>query len=249
MKNHFTKMTVAILAIVVLGQWLALAKRASGDAACPVAGHEGLVNPPHDDFSSSLDDALLAEPVSLVEHYSPAVPGISTGLDGRAAAVQESLSAGGSTAAWSRASGQMSQTAQRWSSTSRNAVADSLILLAIFAGSSLVLYLLTRRASRKGAAESVAAPVKGEAFEPREELLNGLWIVEVNIDDASRYKVFRAIRLMGLRVVRRGKYSLALGNYTDKTEASRVVQQLYKRYGIRGWLMAAPENKPDRYHI
>lgn len=247
MGEHAMKLTVMVLTIIVLSQWVALSSRPS-QAACPVVDADERASPSYSTSPGSEENEVAAlatipeQPSSLAPQYS-AFPDASSSLQGTA---QTSRNARPPATPLE----QSSRSVQASPAKLRDTAADDLVVLAILVGSLLLLYLVTSKLSRRVAAPAIE-PAAKELVEPKDQLRPGQWIVEVNLDDANRLRVFKAIRSMDLCVIRRGKYSLALGNYADKVGASRIVQKLQQKYGVQGWLTYAPEKsaRPDRYHL
>lgn len=265
------KLLVIVLAVVVVGQWIALAE-ISTDSSCPVTAiaqeksvSSSTAADAWNNFTkqakpaaasstefgteTKLKTTALHSPVvgSSIADFSP----VSAKIDDipPVAAKAEEPSPKDNSSKTNSFSRKMDESLKELSESMKHSVSvQDLMVIAALIASSLLLYFWKRRPVQS---VTPASSSSEENLEPMGDERHGSWMIEINIDDSTRQAIFRAVRYMGLRVLRRGKYSLSLGSYPNKIEASRIVQKLHKRYGVRGWLVEAPERpaQSERYLI
>lgn len=255
------KLFVIVLALVVVGQWIALAE-ISADSSCPVTAiaQENSVSsgPTVDALKKVTNQAKPAAAygtgfgtetkMKTTGLYSPAIDS-SVADRFSVSAENETATSKDNNRIGTFSPRQLGESLKKFNQSLKRPVpaADWIVLGALIA-SLLVFFLWKRRHVQSVTPPASSLEIASEVLEDRQR---GSWMIEINIDDSTRQAIFRAVRYMGLRVLRRGKYSLSLGSYPNKIEASRIVQKLHKRYGVRGWLVEAPDRpaQSDRYSI
>ena len=67
---------------------------------------------------------------------------------------------------------------------------------------------------------------------------SGLWVIEIALNTPSRHRARKASQQLGLPVARKENNFVVIGPYKQKQDAARVVKELSKLHGVRGWIMA-----------
>lgn len=232
------RLSIIFLTVVMVGQWFALAWMSS-ETSCPSAAEKAApvynFKPTRSQTESlplgnsvtpsNTENGFQAQDIAaekLAQHFAP-----TAHSDAQAAATASTDRSAVATDRFAIAkelADQLSKISVSWASL--------VYLIAITLGA-LLLALVWRKLNSR---EKSVLVEPSEASEQPVSTPSTKWVVELNLDPVSRQKTIKAISNMGLRVLRRGKYSIVVGYYETKMEATKIITRLYAKYAIRGWL-------------